>query len=268
MTTGNRKAAPMNLSDRTGFGSVDTYTRLAPSVERDWIEQFVLEQRLLGVPGRRIGDSLVVVESHVSESGESALAAFGEPRAYAVEDAPEQPGQSPHRIDPGWGVALVLGLLGMLLTTFSAQAAFTGESALAVTVGHLVLLAIVSGSLALLLFASHVPLRMIAQHPVRSWVGWIVLLVVMVGALLLLPQQVGEVSIGVASAIGVALLAAGFLLQLRAYLGGRVQDDPIVGPGEQPDSPRAGLVTVFLFPVATSLMIGFSWLLQQIPGMF
>lgn len=268
MTTGNRKAAPMNLSDRTGFGSVDTYTRLAPSVERDWIEQFVLEQRLLGVPGSRIGDSLVVVESHVSESGESALAAFGEPRAYAAEDAPEQPQQSPQRIDREWGIALVLGLFGMLLTTFSAQAAFAGESALAVTVGHLVLLAIASGALALLLFASHVPLRMIAQHPVRSWIGWMALLIVMVGALLLLPQQIGEVSVWIASAIGVVLLAAGFLLQMRAYLGGRVQDDPIVGPGEQPESASAGLVTVFVLPLATVVMIGFSWLLQQIPGMF
>ncbi|WP_156027143.1 MULTISPECIES: hypothetical protein [unclassified Microbacterium] len=55
---------------------------------------------------------------------------------------------------------------------------------------------------------------------------------------------------------------------MRAYLGGRVQDDPIVGPGEQPESASAGLVTVFVLPLATVVMIGFSWLLQQIPGMF
>lgn len=255
----------MNMNDRTG--AVDTYTRLAPNVEKEWIEHFVLEQRLLGVPGERIGDSLALVESHVRESGESAFSAFGEARAYAMEDAPEQAQRTPHRIDREWGFALLLGLVGMLLTTFGAQAAFAGESALRVTVGHLVMLAIVAATLALLLLAPQVPMRMMAHHPIRSWVGWIVLLISMVGALLLLPQQIGELSIWVASAVGVVLLAAGFLLQLRAYLGGRVQDDPIVGPGEPPRSARAGLVIIFVFPMATVLMIGFSWLLQLIPEM-
>lgn len=39
---------------------------LAPSVERDWSEAFILEQRLLGVSGRRIGDGLVTVEAHAA----------------------------------------------------------------------------------------------------------------------------------------------------------------------------------------------------------
>ncbi|OLT23819.1 hypothetical protein BJF81_09565 [Ornithinimicrobium sp. CNJ-824] len=45
---------------------------LAPSVERAWADEFALEQRLLDVPGARIGDALVTVESHVAESGETA----------------------------------------------------------------------------------------------------------------------------------------------------------------------------------------------------
>jgi hypothetical protein len=268
MTTSNREGVTMNKGGMKGFGSVDTYTRLAPSVDKDWIEQFVLEQRLLGVPGTRIGDSLVLVESHVSESGESAQTAFGEPRAYATEDAPEQPARSPHRISREWGFALVLGLAGMLLTTFSAQAAFSGESTLSVTVGHVVMLAIIAASLAVLLFAADVPLRMIARHPVRSGIGWILLLVAMVGALLLLPHTIGRIDVWAATAIGVVLLAVGFLMQLRAYLAGRVQEEPIVGPGEQPARSRSGLVAACVFPVATTVMIGFSWLLQQIPELF
>lgn len=250
------------------FGSMDTYTRLAPSVEKGWVEQFVLEQRLLGVSGRRIGDSLALVESHVAESGESAQAAFGDPQAYAKEDAPEQTERSSDRIDSGWSLGIVLGLAGMLLSTFSAQAGFSGESALRVTVGHLVVLAMIAGLIAVLLFAAHTFLRTLTRLPMRSWIGWMLLLPAMVGALLLLPHPVGEISVLSALIIGTVLLTVGFLLHLRAYLGGRVQEDPIVGPGEQPAKSKAGLVAVLIFPVATIAMIGFSWLLQQIAEQF
>lgn len=258
----------MDKGGMKGFGSMNTYSRLAPSVEQGWVEQFVLEQRLLGVPGKRIGDSLALVESHVAESGQSAPAAFGDPQAYAKEDAPEQTERSSDRIDRWWTFSIVLCLVGMLLTTFSAQAGFAGDSTLHVTVGHLVVLAIVAGSVALLLFAPRTLLQMLAHLPLRSWIGWMLLLAAMVGALFLLPHPVGEIGVLSALVIGAILLTAGFLLQLRAYLGGRVQEDPIVGPGEQPARSKGGLVAVLIFPVATIAMIGFSWLLQQIPELF
>lgn len=247
---------------------MNAYIRLAPSVEKGWVEQFVLEQRFLGVSGRRIGDSLALVESHVVESGESAQAAFGEPQAYAKEDAPEQTERSSDRIDSGWSVGIVLGMAGMLLSTFSAQAGFSGESALQVTVGHLVVLAIIAGLIALLLFAAHAFLRALTRRPMRSWIGWMLLFAAMIGALLLLPHPVGEIGVVSALIVGAILLTVGFLLHLRAYLGGRVQEDPIVGPGEQPAKSAAGLVAILIFPVATIAMIGFSWLLQQIAEQF
>ncbi|MFN3865373.1 MAG: hypothetical protein ACK4MD_01510 [Demequina sp.] len=268
MTAINRKAMAMKNGGMRGFGSVDAYSRLAPSLDKGWVERFVLEQRLLGVPGRRIGDSLALVESHVAESGESAETAFGDPQVYAKKDAPEQAGLSSDRVDPRWSLGIVLGLAGMLVSTFSAQAGFAGQSTLTLTVGHLVVLAIVSGAMALLFFAPRALARVLASSPLRSWIGWMALLAAMVGALLLLRDPVGEIGVAGAVVTGAVLLTVGFLVQLRSYLGGRVQEDPIVGPGEQPARSRAGLVAVTIFPGATIAMIGFSWLLQQIPLLF
>lgn len=258
----------MNRGDLKGLGSIDTYTRLAPSVDRVWTEQFVLEQRLLGVPGKRIGDSLALVESHVAESGESAQAAFGDPREYAQRDAPEQSDASSDRMDRGWVFSIIVCLVGMLFATFSAQAGFAGESALGLTAGHVVVLIIVATQLGLLLFRPHAVMRLLTQHPIRGGIGYALLFAAMVGALLILQHPLGEIDVLTALLIGGALLATGFLLQLRAYLGGHVQEDPIVGPNETPAKTRKGLVAILIFPVATIVMIGFSWFLVQIPKLF
>ena len=238
------------------------YLRLAPNVESDWVEQFVLEQRLLGVSGKHIGDSLAVVQSHVAESGESARAAFGDAQAYAVADAPEQ---KLGHIDSGWVLGIVLGLAGMLLSNVGALAAFSGDGSLAVTVGMLVVGTMIAGVLALVLRAPRTMLRSLAAHPVRSWTGWMLFLAATVAALLVLQHPVADIAAVAILIVGVTLVAAGVGVQLRAYLSGRVDDDTIVGPGEQPSQSRAALVAVFIFPVATAIMVGVSWLLQRIP---
>lgn len=242
-----------------------TYTRLAPSVEKSWAERFILEQRLLGVSGKRIGDSLALVESHVTESGETAYAAFGDPQTYAKEDAPELTGRRAVRIDKEWGFGILLGLSGMLLSSFSAQAGFSGEPALPVTAGLIVVLVIVVGSVVFMLRAPQALRWMFADRPVRGWIGWMVLLAATVGALILLHHPLGEIAVGNALTVGSILIVAGVILQLHAYLGGRVKDDPIVGPGHRPVASRTGLFAVMIFPVATIAMIAMSWLMLQIP---
>lgn len=238
------------------------YLRLAPSVEKEWVEQFVLEQRLLGVSGKHIGDSLAVVQSHVAESGESARDAFGDAQAYAVADAPEQ---KIGHIDSGWVLGIALGLAGMLLSNVGALAAFSGEGSLTVTVGMLVVGAVIAGVLALVIRAPRSALRTLAAHPARSWTGWMLFLATTVVALLVLQHPIAEIGAVATLIVGAALIAAGVAVQLRAYLGGRVDDDSIIGPGERPAKSRAALVAVFIFPVATAIMVGVSWLLQQIP---
>jgi hypothetical protein len=46
-------------------------------------QRLLIELRRRGVPGDRIGEAIAEVESHVAESGEDPVTAFGEPDAYA-----------------------------------------------------------------------------------------------------------------------------------------------------------------------------------------
>lgn len=57
--------------------------QFAPHTDKQWVSDFILEARLLEVPGATIGDSLAEIDSHVVESGESAQEAFGGPADYA-----------------------------------------------------------------------------------------------------------------------------------------------------------------------------------------
>ena len=63
-----------DTTNRTRTGAGPELARVAPSVDRRWAEAFVVEQRLLDVPGAQIGDAFATVESHVHESGERAEA--------------------------------------------------------------------------------------------------------------------------------------------------------------------------------------------------
>lgn len=68
---------------------------IAPHVEPDWVEAMLLELRLQGVSGERIGAALAEVEAHVVDSGQNAQEAFGDPVAYARSlDLPPEPEQS------------------------------------------------------------------------------------------------------------------------------------------------------------------------------
>lgn len=57
--------------------------QFAPHTDKQWVSNFILEARLLDVPGATIGDCLAEIDSHVVESGESAQEAFGDPAVYA-----------------------------------------------------------------------------------------------------------------------------------------------------------------------------------------
>ncbi|WP_435199728.1 HAAS signaling domain-containing protein [Janibacter sp. GS2] len=68
--------------------------------------------RLKEVPGERIGQIVAEVESHVAETGEDPVEAFGPPRAYAAQLSDEQ------RPSPWWHTAvtaLAAGVAGWLI---------------------------------------------------------------------------------------------------------------------------------------------------------
>lgn len=70
-----------------------------------WRDALVFHLRMDDVPGDRIGDILLEVESHLAESGETPEDAFGDPKAYAqsrVTDADKEP--------DGLGIFIIIAL--------------------------------------------------------------------------------------------------------------------------------------------------------------
>jgi hypothetical protein len=57
------------------------------STDQAWCDDLLLRLRMRQVPGRRIGEVLAEVQSHVAETGEHPHEAFGAPREYADEVA-------------------------------------------------------------------------------------------------------------------------------------------------------------------------------------
>ncbi|WP_131103768.1 HAAS signaling domain-containing protein [Ornithinimicrobium sufpigmenti] len=261
--SGHRQGAPHATTDPAG-DTLDPQ-RLAPHVEQDWVDAFILEQRLLGIPGDRIGDALAEVESHVNDSGEGALDAFGDPVAYAREVA-AGPRVDDDR-DPSWIFGLGLGLAGMNLTLFSTHAWIDGEGRMALTAGHLVVLGLVVATLALLLLRSEAFLRFVLQRPWVSLGLFVLHFSAMVGALFLLSTPVAHVPTGLVGAAGVLALAAGTIMEWRSRTAGQLED-PILGPGESRPA-RGGLgwfgwLTILLFPLITLAMVGLSLLVARL----
>lgn len=101
--------------------------RLARQVDEQWLEQFVQVLRNGGLDGARTGEARAQVESHCADSGRSAEDEFGSPEAYArslLVAVPPPPRRS--WLEGGAGTALLLGLLGMLLSLQTAGSWSTG----------------------------------------------------------------------------------------------------------------------------------------------
>lgn len=233
---------------------------LAPSVARDWAEAFVLEQRLLGVPGPRIGDALLTVESHVTESGQSAVDAFGDPVGYARDLAAGRSGGEPEVTATGV-LSSVLGLVGLLVATTAFGPWLGGEPA-TLTLGLAVLAGLVLVGLGAFLARPTAVLRLLVD---RLWVlalGFAGVFAVGVVLLLALPQVLLELPAGWTSLVGVALVLVGAVL---AYLDGSGDDDLVLAPGEQaPAGTTSRLLGSLVLPGATALMLGLSWVLHQL----
>ena len=63
----------------------DLELELAPNINPQWTEDFILESRLRDVPGKVIGQALGEVNDHCTASGETPQVAFGAAKEYARE---------------------------------------------------------------------------------------------------------------------------------------------------------------------------------------
>lgn len=238
--------------------------RLTPNVNREWREQFVMELRLAGTPGARIGDALATVDAHCAESGESTDEAFGDPVSYARELLGEE--TSRIRLRPRLIIGLTFGLLSML-TLPRAVEDWAQDERFTVTAGDLVTtvsLALLAG---LLFWRPEPLLGWFYRHPATSFSLPFAVLIAMLVPAALLQGAVVVLEWQTPAVLGLGAL----MLSVALTWPDLSQPDPIVDPRDD-RSTRAGRdpmtwmtwMTVLMFPVLVAIMIGYDALVRAL----
>lgn len=228
---------------------------IAPSVDRDWRNDLILELRLLDVPGDRIGDALMTVEAHITESRESAPEAFGDARAYARDLTS---GAEPQRwpVTPAVIAGAVVGVLSMLAITRAFSAWLAGGPVQvvlgdAVSLGVLVLL-----MLATIAMFTQV-LRFVADHPWLTFaISFVGLGAIFAVPALLLRHPLLEAPSLTVGLVGLGLLAVSSMLIVVQT----AQHDEITAPGHSPSRTNGSLAAAMILPVVTLGMLLITWI--------
>ncbi|NLG22512.1 MAG: hypothetical protein GX555_13900 [Actinomycetales bacterium] len=234
---------------------------LAPSIDRQWADDFILEQRMLDVPGTRIGDALATIESHVVDSGESAQEAFGGATDYARELAEVGGiGADGDRVGTLTVLSSMLGLVGMLMTTQAFSAWLDGADA-RISLGFLTVGAVALVALGVFLARPTAFLRLVVE---RFWLAALVPFLVL-GAAVALALVVPDVAFSVPTlllgGLGVLLLGTSAVISWRD----NPEADAVLAPGEASPETTPGRLRLALFlPGLTLLVLGVLWVMHAI----
>lgn len=253
----------MTADPRAGRRHLDRFEverTLAPHVEPEWAEAAILELRLLGVAGDRIGATLAEVDAHCLDSGEPAAEAFGDPVTYARSlDLPAE--------DASRGGVLLatlpplLQVLGMLVA-LAAVTALRRDTSLEITTGVAGMVAILLACVTVVAVWDTAALRLLIHRPLVAGVVLAVALGSMVttallgtGTLLALPALPGL-------AVGAVVLAAATVWASRRH---DADESPLIVPTGPTPTWRGArltrLLTVWQVP-ATAVLLGAAvWLL-------
>lgn len=230
---------------------------LAPHAEPGWVDAFVVEQRLLGVPGPRIGDALATVEGHPGRDGRGGAGGLRPGAGLRPFSAESEEGRTPG--GPGVGSAMlqpaVCGLVGIVSLPRALTAGLEATS-VTVTSGDLV----GAGLLAALTALVVLKVRGGAAVPARPQGGPF-----LAGPIssrpssrvfLLWRQPVAALPVVVVLLGSVAALAASTIIGLRT------PTDLVESPsGATLGSARgARLATALVAPVCALLMCLLSWI--------
>ncbi|GAB97395.1 hypothetical protein KILIM_066_00360 [Kineosphaera limosa NBRC 100340] len=226
---------------------------MAPHAEPEWVDAFVVEQRVLGVPGTRIGDALAVIEGHLCETGESAAEAFGPATEYARELASSE-GSGSSGLGASTMVSGALGLAGIVLLP-RAVTGWLEAAPVTVTTGDFVVAGLLAALTALVLVFPERAIRLILDRPVLAFLLGPLLVGVFVAAFVLWRTPVVDLP---ALAVG---LVAGAGLLVAAVLSWREPADLVADPsGRTYGSARATrLTTALALPIIALLMCLVSW---------
>lgn len=233
--------------------------RVAPHVEPEWAEAVLLELRLRGVRGEGIGAALAEVDAHCVDSDLSAAEAFGDPVEFARSlELPTEPPLSPREL-VGTVVPTTIQVLGMLATIWGVSAWVDGDP-VALTVGLLAMLVLVTALDLSLLRAGEPLLRLAVHRPVTLVAGVVLIpLATVTALLLLLDHEVAALPAPPVALLGAAVVAGVQVHEVRRARRGD-DADPIVDPldGPVPPDPLAeramATLTTWQIPIWTVLM--------------
>lgn len=223
------------------------------TTNKRWLDDFTMELRLRDVPGSVIGDALETVESHLRDSGESAVDAFGDPTTYA--DSLELEGRTPaRRLRTVRYVALSMAqLLGVYFTVVALPPVIRGQNLALPVVGVAILTLMLA---ALALFVAFLRYFLAPSHLLRLVVFWVVATAAVIGGAWLWAASATTVALPAMPALvfGLVLQLACGWLSLRSGPSGSTN---IQRPGAQTSPARASLTvffTVFLLPIVSVLV--------------
>jgi hypothetical protein len=228
-----------------------------------WMRTFVLELRLRGVNGPTIGDAVASVRELLRDSGQSAVEAFGPPRAYAASlGLPRAPQRS------GMVLAVTHSLVGLVAFVGFANATMSwlsGEEEVTISSSQFLLLVLVC----LLLLFLPLYLNALLRH---TWLLVAVMLAcVAAGLAVSIADAHGSSNTRGASfstnpmAFVVATASVMVLLSVVQTIAAvrRVGVDPVREPMVSPRPPTWGRHAVgisvgiaWMFPLAAALTLG------------
>lgn len=222
-----------------------------PHIDKHWRDNFMVAMRMQDASGERIGDALATVDAHCAESGESAQEGFGDPTHYATTLVPETATRS--GLGASFIVGALMGLLGLLIVPRAVDDWVTGVQ-FTVTLGDILALAVVLGLTGTVMALPRrvLPWLAKARYSVMGLLGAVVM-AVLVLAMLLLTNVVGELDWRVALVAGIVLLVASVTLTCRDL----ATADPVADP-RSPGAPPRGTqwLTALMFPILTLLVLG------------
>jgi hypothetical protein len=254
-----------SVEDRRQRRRFASERQLAPHVDPAWSEELLLELRLQGVSGARIGAVLAEVDSHVAESGEPAAEAFGHPVAYARSlKLPPDENQSPAAIAGDVAAAAPQALA--FPPAVLGLAALDSDQPLGITVGMVVVVLVVVAGLVVLARSGEAVLRLAVRRPVLAVLAVIGLTALMVGALFLLDGVLTTVPAGAAVGLGVALMLGGTGAEAVRRRRTGSGADPLVPPLGEAEPPSRGATVLtalgtWLAPLVFVAMLAAAWLL-------
>ncbi|MEO7269438.1 MAG: hypothetical protein ABIW49_09580 [Knoellia sp.] len=234
--------------------------RIAPSLDKTWRDAFIVELRLLGVPGDQIGDALVTAESYVHDSAETAGAAFGDPKAYAHDIAASNGHEAGGRVGVETVVSVAVGLAGML-AGHRAFSAWLNDDTITITTGDLLGWGVLLMLGSLLLVRLDAVLRIVVE---RFWLAVVVplaLAATIAGLLILFTRPMLDLAWPPVAALAVIAL---LVSTVTGWRGTHADSDEIVAPGRsrQP-SVAARASAALVLPTLTVLMLLFAWALSR-----